>query len=141
MAPLALTDSLGPQINERTGAFLAISDTYITALTGTMATQRLAIAAVSDVFLVTWFLQVTSSGGLGATVSPRVDFYGAWDVGAGKAMFQQGAPMAAVNTDATSTTIMAIRAAQSDIFISAQAPASGGAAPSYNLYIRLHRPT
>lgn len=140
--PLYLTDTNGPQVDNRTGAWIPKSDTYIsTAITGDMSQRRLYLAQISDIYLVTFFMQVTSVGGVGAAVTPRVTYWGDWETGNGMALQADGTPMAAVGASATSSAILAIRAANSDIFISAVAPASGGAAPAYRMYIRLSRPS
>lgn len=136
--PLYLTDSLGPKVNNATGAWLPVSDTYLQLQTGAISKNRLAVAQVSDIYLVTVFMQCTSGATLG-TVTPRVDYYGAWDQGVGRQLFQS-VPLAfgATNPDTSSSALLAIRAAASDIFISTTVGANG-ALPIYNLYVRLSR--
>ncbi len=139
MAPLALTDRLGPQVNEPTGGWIPNSDTYLIGQTASLARTFFFKAQVSDIYLVTWILQVTS-GATSGLITPRVDYYGAWDQGAGRQLFQHAASMALVDPESSSSTIMAIRAASSDIFLTTTVT-QNGAAPTFNLYVRISRPT
>ncbi len=135
--PLNLSDSLGPRIDLQTGRWIPVSDTFI-RLTASQPQTRLAVAQVSDIYLVRWYLEVESNATLG-TVVPQVNFF-TYGTGSGKARFQRGAVMAAANQDATSSSWMMIRSANSDVFISADLGANG-ALPIVNLYVSLSRPS
>lgn len=140
MAPLNLSDSLGPKVDLQSGRWIPNSEAYLTALSGAMSQRRLLLAQVSDLYLVRWFMQVTSASVAGAAVTPRVHFWGDWEVGNGKALTQDGTPMAAVSASATSSAWIMIRSANSDVFVStASVPA--GVAPQYNLYVSISRPS
>jgi len=135
--PLNLSDNLGPKVDLQTGRWIPVSDTYIQATTGALTQRRLAVLQVSDTYLVRWFMQVTSAT-VSGNVTPVTNFYGAWDTGAGKALYQRGNVMAAQDIDATSSTWQLIRAANSDVYIST---AVAGTAPIYNLYVSISRPS
>lgn len=137
--PLNLTDNLGPKVDMASGRWIPNSESYVTAITGAMSQRRLLLAQVSDLYLVRWFMQVTSATVAGGAVTPRVHFWGNWEVGNGQAYTQDGAPMAAVSASVTSSAWMMIRSANSDIFVSAAAPA--GVPPIYNLYFSVSRPS
>ena len=140
--PLFLTDKLGPQVDAKTGGWIPNSETYIIGQAATLQPTFFYKAQVSGIYLVTVIMQTTSNATLGL-VLPRVDYYGAWDQGVGKQLFTQpAAPFfadAASSIEATSSVIMAIRAAASDIFIRATMSANG-ALPIVNLYFRVSRP-
>lgn len=136
--PLQLTDRLGPQVDAATGRWIPNSETYLEAISGAMTQRRLLLAQVSDVYLVRWYMQVTSLATLGA-VTPQVNFF-TYGTGAGKAVFQRGTAMATTDLDATSSTWMMVRSASSDIFITTTASANG-ALPAYNLYVSISRPS
>lgn len=135
--PLQLTDRLGPQVDAPTGRWIPVSETFI-RLTATQAQTRLIIAAVSDTYLVRWYLEVDSVATLGRVV-PQVNYF-TYGTGAGKARFQRGPEMAAANQDATSSSWMMIRSANSDVFISADLGANG-ALPIVQLYCSISRPS
>lgn len=135
--PLALSDRLGPQVDLQNGRWIPVSETFI-RLTASQPQTRLAIAQVSDTYLVRWYLEVDSNATSGRVV-PQVNFF-TYGTGAGKARFQRGGEMAATNQDATSSTWMMIRSANSDIFISADLGANG-ALPIVQLYVSLSRPS
>jgi len=139
MAPLNLSDSLGPKVDLQTGRWIPVSETYIEGISGVMTQRRLIVAQVSDTYLVRWYMDVTSAGVAGAAVTPQVLFFG-YGQGAGKQLYQKGTPMAAVDTDATSSTWMLIRSASSDIYITTQST-TAGVPPTYKMYVSIGRPS
>lgn len=137
--PLFLTDSLGPQVEAKSGRWIPNSETYLIGQNASLAKALFFKAQVSDIYLVTLIAHCTSVATAGA-VTVRVDYYGAWDQGAGRQLFTVAPAMALLDLEATSSTILAIRAASSDIFLTT-AVAANGAAPIFNLYARIARPT
>lgn len=135
--PLNLTDNLGPKVEMATGRWIPTTETFI-RLTASQAQTRLFVAQVSDTYLVRWYLEVDSNATSGRVV-PQVNFF-TYGTGVGRQRFQRGLAMDATNQDATSSSWMMIRSANSDIFISADLGANG-ALPIVQLYCSLSRPS
>lgn len=138
MAPLALTDNLGPHVDAATGRWIPNSETYLEAQSASLTTRKFITAQVSDTYLVRWFLQCTSGATTGRVI-PRVDFF-SYGTGVGQQVSQTGAEMAVDALNTSSSQWMMIRSASSDVFISTTV-SQNGATPRFNLYCSISRPS
>lgn len=135
--PVALTNITGSQQSGITGGWIPTSETLIEGITAAGAQRRLILAQVSDIYLVSVLMQVTSNATAGR-VEPQVQYFG-YAHGAGQQLISRVVPsFDATDVNFTSAALLPIRAAASDIFISWDMSANG-ALPIVDLYWRISR--
>ena len=138
MAPLNLSDSLGPKVDLATGRWIPNSETYLEGQSASLSTRRFITAQVSDTYLVRWWLHCTSGATIGRVI-PRLDYF-SYGTGAGQQVSMVGADMAVDALNTSSSQWMMVRSANSDIFLSTTV-SQNGATPRFNLYASISRPS
>ena len=149
--PTAQTGSLGLQEDGGSGKQVGFRGeilagngiiSYLSAslitITGAQATTRLYTAATSGLFAIAYTLDIISQSVAGTTIIPRVQFFSPLQ-GAGTQILAAGAAIGANVANVSSSGILWIQAAASDIFISTLVNGTVGVPPTYNLGFHLFR--
>ena len=143
--PTQITSRLGIQEDSQTGKIVRYQDTvlaglgfgamvtevYLAQQTAALTQTRLYLAANSGVYMA--LIYVDNLTGT-PVIQPTLNWF-SFGVGAGFQMTQTPISMAFATINATSTAIMLLRSAASDIFLSTAQTGAG----TYNLGVELYR--